>query len=168
MLVLIVQLHILTCKMFSSTIDYIMQRVQRFPQDLNKLLSFNPLHCFAIHFETILILHFRLPVSCLSRTSEDSSLADNSVETSEQGMLILNDLELPALSYVAPITAISRLPEYQLYYELGIIWWPCGKMICQSQKYTRDHWVMRREALLTLRNHFIQPYRALHTPFSEY
>ena len=29
-----------------------------------------------------------------------------------EGMLILSDLELPALPYVALITAISRLPEY--------------------------------------------------------
>ena len=51
---LIVYLCILTCKMISSIIDY-RQHVQRFPQDLNRLSPFNPLDCFAIHFETILI-----------------------------------------------------------------------------------------------------------------
>ena len=40
--------------MFSSTIDY-RWHVQCFPQDLNRLLPLNPLDCFAIYFETILI-----------------------------------------------------------------------------------------------------------------
>ena len=40
--------------MFSWTIDY-RRRLQRFTQDLNRLSPFNPLDCFAIHFETILI-----------------------------------------------------------------------------------------------------------------
>ena len=40
--------------MFSSTIDY-RWHVQCFPQDLNRLLPLNPIHCFAIYFETILI-----------------------------------------------------------------------------------------------------------------
>ena len=64
-----------------------------------------------------------------------------------EGMRILSDLELPALPYVIPITAISQLPEYQLYYEHKIMWWACGKVICRSQKYTRDHCVIQREAL---------------------
>ena len=33
-----------------------------------------------------------------------------------KGMPILSDLELLALPYVAPITAISWFPEYRLYY----------------------------------------------------
>ena len=85
---LIVQLHILTCKMFSSTIDY-RRCVQRFPQNLNRLSPFNPLDCFAIHFETILIQF--LCVSGLQSISgllfiligKDSSLADGPVKTSE-------------------------------------------------------------------------------------
>ena len=65
-----------------------------------------------------------------------------------EGMLISSDLELPALPYVAPITTdISRLPEYWLYNVHEIVWWPCGKVICHSQKYTRDHWDMWRKAL---------------------
>ena len=31
-------------------------------------------------------------------------------------VLTLSDLELPGMTYVAPITAISRLPEYRLYH----------------------------------------------------
>ena len=63
---LIVYLRVLTCKMFSSTIDY-RWHVQRFLQGLNRLSPFNPLDYFAIHFETILIqflciLGFRSPV----------------------------------------------------------------------------------------------------------
>ena len=63
------------------------------------------------------------------------------------GLLILSDLELLALPYVAPITAISRLLEYRLYYVHEIVQWLCGKVIYHSQKYTREHWVMRREAV---------------------
>ena len=56
-----------------------------------------------------------------------------------KGMLILSDLVLLALPYVATITAISRFPEYQLYYTHEIIKLPCGKVICHTLKYTRDH-----------------------------
>ena len=55
-------------------------------------------------------------VSCLSCIGKgDSSLADGPVKMSEravEGMLVLSDLELHALPYIAPITAISQLPEY--------------------------------------------------------
>ena len=57
------------------------------------------------------------------------------------GLLILSDLELLALPYVAPITAISRLSEYRLYYMHDIVQQFCGKVICHSQKYTREHQV---------------------------
>ena len=71
--------------MFSSTIDY-RWHIQRFPQDLNRRLPFNPLHCFAIHFETIVIWFLCvLGCSCISRIGDDSSLADSSVEMSERG-----------------------------------------------------------------------------------
>ena len=56
-----------------------------------------------------------------------------------EGMLILSDLALLALPYVATITAISRFPEYRLYYAHKIVQWPCGKVICHIVKYTRDH-----------------------------
>ena len=53
-LMLVAQLCILTCIMFSSTIDY-RWHVQRFPQDLKRFSAFKLLYCFTIHFETILI-----------------------------------------------------------------------------------------------------------------
>ena len=70
--------------MFSSTIDY-RHRVQRFPQDLNRLSPFNPLDYFTVHFDTILIrflcvLDFRsINGLLLIRIGEDSSLADGNV-----------------------------------------------------------------------------------------
>ena len=87
-------------------------------------------------------------VSCLSYIGEeDSSLAEARSKHLNECVLILSDLDLPALPYISPITAISQLPEYQLYYVHEIVWWPCGKVLCHSQKYTRDHWVMWREVL---------------------
>ena len=138
---LIVYLCILSCKMFSSTIVY-RRRVQCFPQDLNRLLPFNPSDCFAIHFETILIqflciLGFWSPIYPTIARILHWQMAQS--KRLIEGMLILSDLELPALPYVTPITAISRLPEYQLYYVHKIVRWPCGKVICHSQKYMRDH-----------------------------
>ena len=68
-------------------------------------------------------------VSCLSHISEeDLSLADARSKHLNECVLILSDLNLHALSYISPITAISQLPEYQLYYVHKIIWWPCRKV----------------------------------------
>ena len=109
--------------MFSSTIDY-RQHVQRFPQDLNRLSPFNPLDCFAIHLEAILIrflciLGFWPPVYPALVRILHWQMAQ--LKHLNEGMLILSDLELPTLPYVAPITAISRLPAYQLYYTHKIV-----------------------------------------------
>ena len=142
-LVSIVYLCILTYKMFISTIDY-RRCVQRFPQDLYRLLPFNPLDCFAIHFETILIQFI-----CVSGFWSPIYPAMASIlhwQTAKlkclnKGMLTLRDLELPALPYVASITTISLLPECRLYYAHEIVRWSCGNVICHSQKYMRDHWV---------------------------
>ena len=133
----------------SVIIDY-RRRVQHFPQDLNRLLPFLPLDCFTIHFKTILIRFlcvsgFQSPVYPALVRILHWQMAR--LKRLNKGMLILSDLELPALPHVAPITAISRLPEYRLYYVHKIVQWPCGKVICHSQRYTRDHWVMWREAL---------------------
>ena len=135
--------------MFSSTIHY-KQRVQRFLQDSNRLSPFNPLDCFAIHFATILIWFL-----CVSGFGSISGL----LFPHWQGFFIGRrsgrkvwtracfDLELATPPYVAPITAISHLPKYRLYCMHKIVRWPCGKVICHSQKYARDHWVMQRKAL---------------------
>ena len=108
--------------------------------------TFNSLDYFAIHFDTLFlcILGFRSPVyPALARILHGHTAQSKRLN---KGILILSDLELPALPYIAPFTAISRLPEYQLYYALKIVWQPCAKVICHSQKYTRDHQVMRGEA----------------------
>ena len=131
----------------SSTVEY-RWCIQRFPHNLNRHLPFNPLDCFAIHFETVLILFlcvlsFWSPVyPTLARILHWKTARSNCLN---DGMLVLSDLELPALPCIAPITAISLLPEYRLYYAHEIIRWPYWKMICHSQKHTRDHWVIRRK-----------------------
>ena len=125
------------------------------PQDLYTLLPFNSLDCVAIHFETILIQFL-----CISGFRPLSGILfilhwwgffigiQPGQNIWKRGMLILSNLEFPAPPYIAPITAFSQLSEYWLHYAHEIVWWPCGKVICHSQKYAREHWVMQREALL--------------------
>ena len=97
-------------EMFSSTIDY-RWRVQRFPQDLNRLLPFIPLDCFTIHFKTILIqflcvFGFRSPVyPAMARILHWQTARSKSLN---EGMLILSHLELSALPYVAqPLLSVG-------------------------------------------------------------
>ena len=95
--------------MISSTIDYT-QHAQCFHHDLNRLSPFNPLDCFAIHFKTILILFlcilgFQSHVYPALVRILHWQMAQ--LKRLNEAMLILSDLELPALPYVAPITAIS-------------------------------------------------------------
>ena len=82
-------------------------------------------------------------VSSLSRIGaeeDDTSLANNLVRTSEQGHVYTKQFDiLLALPYIAPITAITRFPEYRLYYVHEIVQWPFGKVICHTLKYMRDH-----------------------------
>ena len=139
--------------MFSWTIDY-RQPVHHFSQELNRLSPFNPLDCLAIKFETILIrfahvLGFRSISGLLFILHWWGFFIGRQPGWNiwMRQWYILNDIELLALPHVALITSIRRLSEYLLCYVHEIIWWLCGKMICHSQKYTRDHWVMRREAL---------------------
>ena len=164
-LVLIVWLHILTCKMFSSTMDC-RWRIQCFPQDLNRLSPFNPLDClpFILRQVQFGFLHFRLLVYKWSPVYPALSGRILHWQTAwskclNKALLILSNLELLALPYVAPIIAISRFQEYQLYCVHEIVWCSCGKVICHSQKYTTNHRVMRKGSPWTLRNHFIQSYR---------
>ena len=127
-----------------------------FPPKFKQTFAFQPFRLFCHSFRdnyNSVSLRLGLPVYkwsqyCLSRISEeDSSWQTAGSKHLNKGMLILSKLELPALPFVAPISAISQLPEYQLYCMYKIILWSCGKVICHSQKYTRDHWVMQREAL---------------------
>ena len=113
--------------MFSSTLHY-RWHIQHFPQDLNRFLPFNPLHCFTIHFETILTQFL-----CVSGFWSISGLLFMPLwwilhwqtarsKCLNEGMLILSDLELHTLLYVATVTAISWLPEYRLPYS-SKFWW---------------------------------------------
>ena len=123
-------------------------------------------------------------VSCLSCIGGDSSLADTRSKCLNKGMLILSNLELPALPYVSAITAISQLPEYRLYYVQklsgSLVWrvrvrsFPanpevalCGGDLSLSKAY-EGPLSYAEGSSLTLRNHFIQPYRMLDTLFSKY
>ena len=81
----------LNLQLFISNIDY-RWRIQYFPQDLNRILLFNPLNCFAIHFKTILVrflcvLDF-LSISGLLFFLEDYSLADTQLKGLNEGALI--------------------------------------------------------------------------------
>ena len=109
-----------------------------FPQDLSRLLPFNPLDCLAIHFDTVLIqfprLCFELSVykwspvyPALTWRRMILHWQMTWLKPLNEGILILSDLVLLALSYVIPITAISQFPEY-LYYTHEIIQWSCGKV----------------------------------------
>ena len=167
-LVLIVWLHILTCKMFSSTIDCRRAGTFNVPLRLKQTFAFQPFrlfhHSFWGNYNSV-SLHFRFLIykwSPVYPTLSGRILHWQMARSKHlsKGILILSDLELPALPYVAPITAISRFQEYQLYYAYEIVRCPCRKMICDSQKYTRNYWVMQKGSPLTLCNHFIQPYRA--------
>ena len=79
-----------------------------------------------------------------------------------EGMLILSDLRLLALLYAAPITAISQFPEYRLYYthtqNRPVVLWESD--LSHSKVYEGPLGYVEGSPL-TLRNHFIQPYRAL-------
>ena len=54
------------------------------------------------------------------------------------GYLLCHTCHQSLLSVVAKILIILHTE---------IVRWPCGKVICCSQMYIRDHWVMHREAL---------------------
>ena len=136
---LIVQLHIVTCKMISSTIDY-RWHVQCFPLDLNRLLPFNTLDCFAIHFETILILFlcisgFRSPVY-----PEDSALAEGPIETFEQCHAYIKWFGVACSAIRSTNHYYQSIARLLIIHK--IVQWPCRKVICHSQKYMMDHWVM--------------------------
>ena len=87
-------------------------------------------------------------ISCLSYIVRDDSLLAMAWSMRlNEGMFILSDMQLPALSNQAPITTIRLFQEYRLYYMHEIVRWPRGKVICHSQNYTGDHGGMQWEAL---------------------
>ena len=161
--------------MFSSTIYRLIDGAFNIPPRFKQMFTFQSYRLFHHSFwdhSNLVCLRFRLLVYrwspvylALARRIIHWQMAW--LKRLNEGMLILSNLELPALSYVAPITAISRLPEYQLYNSHEIVRWPCGKVICHSQKYTRDHWVMQREVLWLYTIILYNPI-VLDTLFSEY
>ena len=112
-------------------------------------------------------------VSCLSRIGteeDDSSLADAGATWSKrlnEGMHILSDLALLVLPYVAPITASvdSQNIDYitRTKSSSGLV----EGDLSHSKVYKGPLSYMEGSPL-TLRSHFIQPYRVLDTLFSEY
>ena len=119
-------------------------------QDLSGHLPFNPLDCFAIHFKTILIqfpslcfgfsVHKWSPVyPALAQRRMILHWQTTWLKLLNKSTLILSDLVLLALPYIAPITAISQFPEYQLYYMHEIVQWPCEKVIFHTPKYMRNY-----------------------------
>ena len=107
-------------------------------------------------------------VPCLSHIGdEDSSLTDAGLKGLNKGVLILSDLELPALPCISPITAISGYQNINCIRcrNRPVALWEgdlsCAKVYEGPLGYAEG-------SLLTLCNHFIQLYRTLHTLFSEY
>ena len=139
--------------MFSWTIDY-RRRLQRFTQDLNRLSPFNPLDCFAIHFETILIrfVHvsgFRSISGLLSILHWRGFFIGRRPGWNIWMRLAYYIKWLRVACSAICSTNHCRQSVVRISFILrarnrSVALW---KVICHSQKYTRDHWVMRREAL---------------------
>ena len=154
--------------MFISTIDY-RQSIPYFTQDLSRLLPFNPLNCFAIHFKTILIWFL-----CILGFWSTSGLLFIPhwqggffigiclVERSNEGVLILSNLELPALSYISPITAISGYQNIDniKHRNHPVVLWEGNLSLSKAYKGPLGYAEGRP---LTLYSHFIQLYRSLDT-----
>ena len=85
-----------------------------------------------------------------------------------EGVLILSNLKLPALPYVAPITA-----TYQSVARISITLRAQNRLVAlwegdlSLSKVYKGPLYYAEGSPLTLRNHFIQPYRALDTFLSE-
>ena len=157
-----------------STIDY-RWRVQCFPQDLNRLLPFNPLDCFTIHFKTILIRFlcvsgFQSPVyPALVRilhwlTARLKRLNDERGHTyiKQFGVAcsaICSTNHFTAIKSVARISIILRARNCL------VVFWEGDLSLSKVHKGPLGY---AEGSPLTLRNHFIQPYRALDTLFSKY
>ena len=126
-----------------------------FPPRLKQTFAFQPFRLFCHSFWgkcNSVSLHFRLLIykwSPVYPTLSGRSLHWQTAWSKHlnKALLILSDLESLALPYVAPITAISQFQEYQLYYVHEIVLCSYGKVIYHSEKYTRNHRVMRKEAL---------------------
>ena len=105
--------------------------------------------------------------SCLSSIGkEDSSLSDTRLKGLNEGMLILSDLELPVLPYVSPITTISGCQSIDYITSRNCLVSSWEGDLSLSKVYDGPLGYSDGKSL-TLRNHFIQPYRVLDTLFSK-
>ena len=101
------------------------------------LFPFNPLNHFIVLFRdnsNSVSLCFRLLVYN-KRSPVYPALARHwqTLKGVNKSMIILSALKLPALPYVAPITAISGCQNINyVCYSHEIDWWPCGKVICHA------------------------------------
>ena len=159
--------------MFSWTIDY-GQHMQRFSQDLNRLSPFNPLDCFAIHFETILIRFVRV--------SGFQSISGLLFILHCRGFFISRWPGWNVEQWLAYIkrfgVACSAICStnhcYQLVVRISIILraqnhpvalWEGDLSLSKVYKGTLGY---AEGSSLNLCNHFIQPYRLLDNLFSKY
>ena len=131
--------------MENPCVNSIVTLVQCFSQAFDRLFCFfwawlfpfNPLYCFIVWFRdnsNLVSLCFRLLVYN-KRSPVYPALARHwqTLKGVNKSMIILSELKLPALPYVAPITAISGCQNINyVCYGHEIDRWPCGKVICHA------------------------------------
>ena len=143
-----------------------------FPQNLSRLLPFNTLNCFAVHFKIVLI-RFLCISACTSvllfiqHWQGRFLIVRHPVERFKRGhAYILSDLELPVLPYVSPITTISGCQSIDYITSRNCLVSLWEGDLSLSKVYDGPLGYSDGKSL-TLRNHFIQPYRVLDTLFSK-
>ena len=114
-----------------------------FPSRFKQTFTFQPFKLFRCSFQDILIcsLCFGLPV--LVRRILHWQMPGQKI--SMRVCLYIKQFGVACSAIHITNHCYQWLPEYILCAET--VWCPCGKVICRSQKYTRDHWVMQRETL---------------------
>ena len=150
----------------SSTIDY-RWRVQSFPQDLSRNSFRDNSNSVSLCFG-LSVYKWSPALSCIGVEEDDSSLADDLVETSERGHAYIKRFGV----------ACSALRSTNHWYRLV----PSISIILRAQNHPMALWqgdLSQSKVYegplsyvegnpLTLCNHFILHYRALDTLFSEY
>ena len=145
-----------------------------FPPRFKQTFTFQPFRLFAIHFKIILIR--LLCISGFQSISdllfipigEDSSLVNGPVEMSEQGRAYIKRFGVACSAIrstnhcyqsVARILIIIHTQNHP------VALWKDDLSLSKVHKGPLSY---AEGSPLTLRNHFIQPYRTLDTLFSEY
>ena len=149
--------------MFSSTIHY-RQCVQRFLQDSNRLLPFNPLDCFANHFATIIIWFLCVsgfgwsPISALARILHWQTAWSKRLNKS-------------VLWFGVSCSAMRGTNHcYQSFAKISIILCAQNHPVAlwegdlSFSKVCEGPLGYAEESPLTLCNHFIQPYVLVRSP----